>query len=643
MDFRRLAKVAESTSNGTEPVALTELPSNILEALIPGYGPISRYILSTLGIDISIFVSIALIVVAGIRGGQYLFEWGESFFRKLLLSSVYIDDDDDLFDMVMEWLAEKQSSASRRQVRAKTQRGSKTDGVLEDGAGDALDENGLFDYNKWNARTPPRFEPHYGRHYFWHRGDLFFFRRSQRPANAQRVQMVHGSGDEDIIQLDCIGWSTKPVQDLLRTIKIWSLEKLRNTTTIRHPTPKDRARWGGAWSKTSSRPSRPMETVILDAKQKGDIIRDVNEYLHPASPKWYATRGIPYRRGYLFHGPPGTGKTSLSFALAGIFGLEIFAISLQEPTLTEGDLMQLFNGLPRRCIVLLEDVDAAGLLRDGKSGSEDTTKRKGKQGKNETKKDGEKDQHGQKEVAKTDEEYTLQYTIKELARELKALGAPKGGNKGGNDNKASGGGHPYRAPGTGVSLSGLLNAIDGVATHEGRVLIMTTNHPEKLDAALVRPGRVDLRVEFKRAMREQISELFVRMYAASDLPKFSVEPNVNGILSAGKPKSRGNGHGGHIPNGMPLTNGHTNVHQEKGSGTISEADLEELAFEFASYIPDDTFTPAEIQNHLMRHKKEPRVAVEKTERWAKELLEEKEKQTQAQEKREAEEENDDKS
>ncbi|KAK4621326.1 hypothetical protein CLAFUW4_06717 [Fulvia fulva] len=139
MDFRRLAKVAETTGNSTDPSALTQLPSNILEALIPGYGPISRYILSTLGIDISIFVSIALILVIGTRGGQYLFERGESLFRKLVLSSAYIDDDDDLFDMVMEWLAEEQSSASRRSVRAKTQRGSKTDGVLEDGAGDALD------------------------------------------------------------------------------------------------------------------------------------------------------------------------------------------------------------------------------------------------------------------------------------------------------------------------------------------------------------------------------------------------------------------------------------------------------------------------------------------------------------------------
>lgn len=93
---------------------------------------------------------------------------------------------------------------------------------------------------------------------------------------------------------------------------------------------------------------------MLDEDQKLKVLADINEYLHPETPRWYANRGIPLRRGYLFHGPPGTGKTSLSFALAGIFGLDIHVISLLEPSLTEEDLSGLFASLPRRCIVLLE-------------------------------------------------------------------------------------------------------------------------------------------------------------------------------------------------------------------------------------------------------------------------------------------------
>ena len=110
-----------------------------------------------------------------------------------------------------------------------------------------------------------------------------------------------------------------------------------------------------------------MDTILLNPKQKTKVIEDINKYLHPSSPRWYATRSILYYRGYLFHRPPRTGKTSLSFALTRIFRLDIFYISLLKPTLTESNLNWLFNNLPYRYIVLLEDINTAGLLKDKKS------------------------------------------------------------------------------------------------------------------------------------------------------------------------------------------------------------------------------------------------------------------------------------
>lgn len=50
-----------------------------------------------------------------------------------------------------------------------------------------------------------------------------------------------------------------------------------------------------------------------------------------------------------------------------------------------------------------------------------------------------------------------------------------------------------------VTFSGLLNALDGVRSQEGRILMMTTNHREKLDPALLRPGRADVHVELNYA------------------------------------------------------------------------------------------------------------------------------------------------
>lgn len=63
-----------------------------------------------------------------------------------------------------------------------------------------------------------------------------------------------------------------------------------------------------------------------------------------------------------------------------------------------------------------------------------------------------------------------------------------------------------------VTFSGFLNALDGVASGEERIIFMTTNHVEKLDSALIRPGRVDLIEKIDDATAEQATILFDRFY-----------------------------------------------------------------------------------------------------------------------------------
>lgn len=71
----------------------------------------------------------------------------------------------------------------------------------------------------------------------------------------------------------------------------------------------------------------------------------------------------------------------------------------------------------------------------------------------------------------------------------------------------------------GVTLSGLLNCLDGIVTPDGIVIIMTSNHPETMDKALLRPGRVDVRIDFKAATKAQMETMATRLQPGVDVSK----------------------------------------------------------------------------------------------------------------------------
>ncbi|KAL8716316.1 MAG: hypothetical protein Q9220_000221 [cf. Caloplaca sp. 1 TL-2023] len=189
------------------------------------------------------------------------------------------------------------------------------------------------------------------------------------------------------------------------------------------------------------RRKRPLDSVVLDEGIKERIVADLRDFLR--SEHWYYDRGIPYRRGYLLHGPPGSGKSSFIQALAGAFDYNIAIVNLSERGLTDDRLNYLLTIIPKRTLVLLEDVDAAFSNRRTQSESD--------------------------------------------------------GYHGAN-----------------VTFSGLLNALDGVASAEERVLFLTTNHVDRLDSALVRPGRVDMTVRLGEATRYQAAQLWDRFYGDLD-------------------------------------------------------------------------------------------------------------------------------
>ncbi|KAI1386838.1 BCS1 N terminal-domain-containing protein [Hypoxylon trugodes] len=119
------------------------------------------------------------------------------------------------------------------------------------------------------------------------------------------------------------------------------------------------------------RRKRPLGSVILDKGVKEDIVNDAKDFL--ARRQWYVNRGIPYRRGYLLYGPPGSGKSSFIQALAGELDFSVAMVNLSEIGVTDDKLAFLLTKLPERTILLLEDADSAFVNRrkrdsDGYSG-----------------------------------------------------------------------------------------------------------------------------------------------------------------------------------------------------------------------------------------------------------------------------------
>lgn len=104
----------------------------------------------------------------------------------------------------------------------------------------------------------------------------------------------------------------------------------------------------------------------MDEQVKDELLRDMEEFLDKTTQSWYAAHGIPYRRGYLLFGPPGTGKSSFSLSIAGRYDLDIYALNLSG--VCDSKLVKLFAELPAHCVILLEDVDAAGMARGDDAG-----------------------------------------------------------------------------------------------------------------------------------------------------------------------------------------------------------------------------------------------------------------------------------
>ncbi|CAA7264031.1 unnamed protein product [Cyclocybe aegerita] len=269
------------------------------------------------------------------------------------------------------------------------------------------------------------------------------------------------------------------------------------------------------WNNAKSKSRRPLSSIILQEGVINSIVDDAREFLE--SEDWYLRAGIPHRRGYLLHGPPGTGKSSTIYALAGELGLEIFSLSLASNFVDDAFLARAVAAVPKHAIFLIEDIDCA--FPTPRDADDD---------------DGNASMMGMGNFGGGMVMSAMGPVMSGAARKTSL-----------------------------VTLSGLLNVLDGVGSEEGKIFFATTNHIEHLDPALIRPGRIDKKIQYKLATQAQAEALFLRFYPEDLMPFFSA------------------------------------------SSEKSALELSSLAASFASVIPEHEFSTAELQGYLLTFKKDP--------------------------------------
>lgn len=199
----------------------------------------------------------------------------------------------------------------------------------------------------------------------------------------------------------------------------------------------------GGWEMMHDLHAKNIDDIILNKVNKDNLLNDL--YQFNASEKWYKDRSITYKRGYLFHGPPGNGKTSICLAIAKHLKRDIYF--LNSDIESNAYLMRAFRELKPNSMLVMEDCDCLFLKRDGKNG---------------------------------------------------------------------------------FSFSTFLNCTDGAFAKDGVITIMTTNHLEKLDPAMIRNGRIDFRMKIDNPDASLIGQYMSLFYNCTDVPlDLNVKPEIS--------------------------------------------------------------------------------------------------------------------
>lgn len=359
-------------------------------------------------------------------------------------------EDDDAYHTVSLWLSRHPSSARARNFQIVQKR--RYGGISETHPG----PDGKPDADFY------RLTPGLGMRAIRHAGRWWLVDRST-PSNGPTTT---GQRPQETLVLRTLGRNRQALVDLLNEITEPFIDKSDVTVYF----------WrGSGYSRVNERALRPLDSVHVTDGAKERIVADIERFR--ARQSWYAERGVPWRRGYLLKGPPGTGKSSLVLALAGHFKKSIYVI---QPSMVASDasLHEALNSAGAGFVVI-EDADTFTVTRR------------------------------RRDIRATAGSDAPAHDAPAFAPRPPPSHTTSMHDAGAGENDL-----------WGVTLSGLLNAIDGIASDEGRILFVTTNAADSLDPALLRPGRLDRHETIGLADEAVARAMFARWFPGADADAF---------------------------------------------------------------------------------------------------------------------------
>tara|TARA_B100000902_G_scaffold399646_1_gene471558 strand:- start:3868 stop:5514 length:1647 start_codon:yes stop_codon:yes gene_type:complete len=256
------------------------------------------------------------------------------------------------------------------------------------------------------------------------------------------------------------------------------------------------------WEECEFNSTRNFNNMFFD--QKKNLLDKLNFF--EKNRTWYEYEGHPYTFGIGLHGPPGTGKTSIIKCIANKLNRHIIVIPLSKIK-TQAEFSEYFfeNRYNRyntdvigfdNKIIVFEDIDCMSNIVKQREISDNNSESSIENNFTNV------DSGDEKSNDKVDKNTLLQNKLlnkiaKKIDKEHDETTMIVDFEKDKNDK---------------ITLSFILNIIDGIRETPGRILIITSNNYKSLDSALVRPGRIDYTLEMKNASIDVIKEMYNHYY-----------------------------------------------------------------------------------------------------------------------------------